>query len=136
MAHDPSSTSVSSYSVTSPRNTSTKPQPPPVTCARTLTPSESGRLCSVSLRSLKKWLTQVPIVISPATTFEDLLQYVIREAEDSIQLPLGMRWSIRSLDLSQQYLLNGRVAETITGVEHAALVIMTEQRAGLHLDDF
>ncbi|CAO3572796.1 unnamed protein product [Mortierella alpina] len=140
-APDPSSSSASGLSpqsVASLRKASSaKPQPPPpLTCARTTTPSGSGRLCSVSLRCPTKWLTQVPIAISPTTTFEDLLQHVIRDVQDSLQLPLGMRWSIRSQDLSQQYLLNARVAETIGGVEHAALVIMTEQRADLHLEDF
>ncbi|KAF9575244.1 hypothetical protein EC968_003885 [Mortierella alpina] len=140
VAQDPSSTSSSSvlsYPATDPPNPSPKPPPPlPQTCTSIVPSSGLGRLGSVSLRSPKKWLTQVPIAISPATTFEDLLHYVIREVKDSIQLPPGMRWSIRSLDLSQQYLLNARVAETITGVEHVALMIMTEQRADLHLDDF
>ncbi|KAG0213729.1 hypothetical protein BGX28_003673 [Mortierella sp. GBA30] len=91
------------------------------------------QLRTVSLRSPKKLLTQVPIAVPPTATFEDLISFVI---PDNMELPQGVRFCVRSQDLSQQYLSHARVVESISGVEHADLVIMAEKRVDLQLDDF
>ncbi|KAF9362028.1 hypothetical protein BGX26_006545 [Mortierella sp. AD094] len=91
------------------------------------------QLRTVSVRSPRKLLTHVPISIPPTGTFADLISFVIPA---KIQLPADMQWSVRSSNLLYQYMPQARVSETILGVEHAEVVIMTERCTDIQLEDF